>query len=316
MNWRICRRVVTGTMARCAGPAGRSVDAGGDMKMGCSKRAFAARRGLDREGRRKSRNVVQDPGCILVTGASSGIGAALAVRYAAPGRVLILWGRDRARLEAVASACRAKGGEARIRRVELTDPAGVLAAAREDDAGAPVDLAILAAGLGDIRAAGAETEEPELALEVGLVNFTAATTLATAFAQAMAGRGRGQIVLLGSVAAFHDLPYAPAYAGSKAGLVRFAGALRLGLRKAGIGVTLVSPGFVDTPMSQRLHCAKPFLMPVDEAAARIQRAVESDRPHLILPWPFAVLRLLSGLLPGAANRWILKRTRVTQTPRS
>ena len=252
---------------------------------------------------------------ILITGASSGIGAALARHYAAPGRRLLLWGRDQARLDAVAVACRARGAEAQTRSIDLAAPGAARAALASDDDAHEFDLAVLAAGLGDIRPDGASTERPELVMELGAVNFTTPAVMATLLAGRMAARDGGRIGLIGSVAAFHDLPYAPAYAGSKAGLTRFAAALRLGVRAHGVSVTLASPGFVDTPMSQRLDCAKPFLLDVEVAAARIARAIDGGRAHLVLPWPFSVLRAAQALLPGPLARAILTRTRVVQTPR-
>jgi len=252
---------------------------------------------------------------ILITGGSSGIGAALARLHATPGVELVLWGRDRDRLASVAADCRARGAVVRSRALDLADPVAALAAVREDDATTHFDLVILAAGLGDIRADGAATEDPALVRELGEVNFTTPATLATALAAAMHARGAGRIALISSVAAFFDLPHSPAYAGSKAGLTRFAGALRLGLRGSGVSVTLVSPGFIDTPMSRRLDCAKPFLMPVDVAAARIARAIAQRRTHLVLPRPFAALRAAYALLPRPLGHAILTRTRVTQTPR-
>ncbi len=263
-----------------------------------------------------SRGSVVDPACVLVTGASSGLGAALALGYAAPGRMLILWGRDPARLDAVAARCRAAGAAVRLRALDLVDATAALDAARADDAQNPVTLAILAAGLGDMRQLGAATEQPELVLELALVNFAAPATLATALGERMARRGRGQIVLLGSVAAFHDLPYAAAYAGSKAGLSRFATSLRLGLQDRGIDVTLVSPGFVDTPMSRRLRAAKPFLLQPDDAAARIMAAIARNRAHLVLPWQFAAIGWAAALLPPPLRRAVMRRTRAEQAPRS
>ncbi len=249
------------------------------------------------------------PGTILVTGASSGIGAALALRYAAPGRRLLLWGRDRERLERTAEACRARGADTKTRSIDLAEQDRVLSALREDDEADPVSLLILAAGLGDMRAADAVTEEPETVLRLGAVNFSVPAAMATLVGGRMAARGGGRIALIGSVAAFHDLPYASAYAGSKAGLARFAGALRLGLEKRGVGVVLISPGFVDTPMSRRVRSAKPFLLPVDTAADRMAIAIDRNDPHLLLTWPFAVLGGLSAMLPPFMRRAILRRTR-------
>ena len=270
----------------------------------------------ERAGARKRTSRRRDPAHILVTGASSGIGAALAQVYARPGRTLLLWGRDAARLEQTAALCRAGGAQVRVRLVDLARGAEALAAAAADDVASPIDLAILAAGLGDMRQLGASTEDPATVLELGLVNFAATSALATLFARRMGARGHGQIALLGSVAAFHDLPYAPAYAGSKAGLARFAAALRLGVEGLGVGVVLISPGFIDTPMSRRVRAPKPFLMNAERAARLISGAIATNRGHVILPAPFAALRIAAALVPPPLLRAIMRRTRAEQEPRA
>ncbi len=250
-----------------------------------------------------------NPGAILITGASSGIGAALARLYARERRAMVLWGRDRERLEAVAVSCRGLGAEVRTRILDLEDPRAALGAALEDDATSPVELAVLSAGLGDMRPEGALTEDPERTIAVGLVNFVASTVLATALGRRMAARGHGRLVLIGSAAGFHALPLAPTYSGSKAGLARFADALSIALEPHGVDVLLVSPGFVDTPMSRRLASPKPFLLDVDVAAARIARAASRRRRHLVLPALFWWLRVGDRLLPWPLRRRILRGLR-------
>ncbi|MBE7209637.1 MAG: SDR family NAD(P)-dependent oxidoreductase [Gluconacetobacter diazotrophicus] len=253
---------------------------------------------------------------VLVTGASSGIGAALAERLARDGRRLLLWGRNEARLAAVAARCRVAGaGAVDTRVLDLADPRNALRALDADDAAGAIGLAVLAAGLGDMRRTGEQTEDPELVLELALVNAAAPMAMAAALARRMVDRGGGRIVLVGSVAAFHDLPYAAAYSGSKAGLSRFASALDLGLHGTGVGVTLVSPGFVDTPMSRRLRSVKPFLMTADAAAERIARAAERGERHLMLPWPFRVAGALSAVVPPPLRRRIMRSTRAEQAAR-
>ena len=269
-----------------------------------------------RPGRDKPHPTPFDPACVLVTGASSGIGAALARHHARPGRVLVLWGRDQGRLDAVAAQCRAAGARVVVRTVDLGCGPAALAAAAEDDARHRVDLAILAAGLGDMRPRGEPTERPDTVLELGQVNFATPAALATLFANRMGARGGGRIALLGSAAAFHDIPFAAAYAGSKAGLARFATALRLGVEDMGVGVVLISPGFVDTPMSRRLDALKPFLMTAERAAALIGAAIVANRAHLMLPWQFAVLRAAAVLMPPPALRQIMRLTRAEQAARS
>ena len=245
-----------------------------------------------REGHRRG-----DPTRVLVLGASGGLGGALALHYARPGARLLLWGRDGGRLQAVARACEAAGAVVDIRSQELADLAAARAALVEDDAQGAIGLALFAAGLGDIRAAGDRVEDAALIERLIAVNFTAPAVLAAALADRMATRGSGRIVLVGSAAAFHALPFAAAYSGTKAGLARFADALRLAIREHGVTVTLASPGFIDTAAGRKVPGPKPLLLQPEQVAARIARAADRGAAHAIMPWPFAVLRLLDRLLP-------------------
>jgi short-subunit dehydrogenase len=234
---------------------------------------------------------------ILVIGASGGLGSALARHYAAPGARLLLWGRDAARLQTVAASCIAAGATAEIRSQDLADLPAALAALAQDDAAEAISLAVFAAGLGDIRAPGDRVEDAALVARLAAINFTAPAVLAAALAERMTVRRSGRIVLVGSAAAFHALPFAAAYAGTKAGLARFADALRLAVREHGVTVTLVSPGFIDTAAGRQVPGPRPVLLQPDVAAARIARAAERGVAHAIMPWPFAVLRLFDRLLP-------------------
>lgn len=119
----------------------------------------------------------------------------------------------------------------------------------------------------------------------------------------MAAGGQGHIALIGSAAAFHALPFAAASA--KAGLARFAQALRLSMAAHGVSVTLVSPGFIDTAAGQKVPGPKPFLMHPSDVAARIAKAIAHRQVHLILPWPFALLRLMERLLPACLRARLL-----------
>jgi len=246
------------------------------------------------------------PRHILITGASGGLGTALARHYAGAGRTLSLWARDPALLEIVAAATRERGAKAHIRALDLTDTAAAIAAIEAEDSAAPIDLAIFAAGLGDILTPGESVEDPARVARLGLVNFVAPSAMAAAVAGRMAERGQGCIVLVGSAAAFHPLPFAAAYAGSKAGLARFADALRIGVARRGVHVLLVSPGFIDTAAGRRTGGPKPFLMQPDAVAARIARAAERRQAHLVLPWPFRLLRWIELVLPGRLRDRLLR----------
>jgi short-subunit dehydrogenase len=244
---------------------------------------------------------------ILITGASGGIGSALARTYAAPGVTLLLWGRDAARLEEAAAACRAKGAACHVESLDLRDAQVQAARLAAADAATPIDIAIFNAGVGGTAPDDAAAETAEASRAVAEVNFVAPVTGANVMAAAMAKRGRGQIVLVGSIAESFPLPMAPTYAATKAGLRMFAEALGIRLARHGVGVTLVSPGFIDTAMSRQVTEPKPFLMSADKAAAVIARGIDRRARTIVVPWQFAVIRAFTSLLPRAVLRRVLSR---------
>jgi short-subunit dehydrogenase len=251
------------------------------------------------------------PRTILITGASSGVGAALALAhaqaYARFGVTLLLWGRDEARLEETASQCRAYGATVATQSFDLRDAAGFVAKLSAADAQMPIELAIFNAGLGGTIAKGEFAEAPQTAQAIAEVNFVAPVAGASMLAGAMAKRGRGQIVLVGSITESYPLPMAPTYAASKAGLRLFAEALGLRMKKFGVGVSLVSPGFIDTPMSRQVTEPKPFLMDADKAARIIARDIALDARVIVVPWQFRMIRGFTDLLPRALLRWVMSR---------
>lgn len=244
---------------------------------------------------------------ILITGASSGIGAALARAYARAGVTLLLWGRDEARLNQTAAQCRALGAAATIQAFDLRDAAGFAAQLAAADAAMPIAIAIFNAGLGGTVPDGAFAEAPQAAQAIAEVNFVAPVTGASMIADAMARRGAGHIVLVGSISESFPLPMAPTYAATKAGLKMFAESLDIRMAQYGVKVTLVSPGFIDTPMSQQVTEPKPFLMDADVAAKIIARKIAAGDRTIVVPWQFAVIRAVAGLLPRALLRLVLAR---------
>jgi short-subunit dehydrogenase len=241
---------------------------------------------------------------ILISGASSGIGAALANAYAAPGVDLVLWGRDRARLESVAETCRARGAHAATSCFDLTDLEALLTAL---EAVPCPDIAIFNAGLGGSVPHDRIVQDARAAGRMAMVNFVAPVIGANAVAEKMVQRGAGHIVLLGSIAALFPLPMAPTYTGSKAGLKMFAEALDGRIRRCGVAVTLVSPGFIDTPMSRTVPEPKPFLIDPDKAAAVIKRKVAHGARRVVVPWQYVIIGALSWLVPKPIVRAVLSR---------
>jgi len=234
---------------------------------------------------------------ILLLGASGGLGGALAAHYAQAGSHLILLGRNTERLEELAQQCRVAGSTAEIQLCDLMQVEQAVSALNDLDRRTPIDVAVFAAGQGDVRPAGSLVESAELVQRLGTVNFVAQAAMAAALGERMAVRDGGKIVLVGSAASFHALPFAAAYSGSKAGLTRFADALRIGLGPHGVSVTLVSPGFIDTAAARQVSGPKPMMMSPADAARRIADATEKGLAHVIMPWPFALLRLLDRMLP-------------------
>ncbi|WP_336491570.1 SDR family NAD(P)-dependent oxidoreductase [Methylobacterium nigriterrae] len=238
---------------------------------------------------------------ILITGASSGIGAALAHHYAASGTTLVLNARDPARLEAVAQACRAKGAEVEIERLDVRDRDRVRAFLQAADARHPLDLVIVNAAInGGHPAGGVETEET--AFETVDINLNGALNVALPALTAMLARGRGQIALISSLAAFAPLPDAPAYSGAKAALLAHGLALRDKVKSRGVKVNVVTPGYVKTPMGGDYKGWRPLEMSAEQAAERIARGLERDLDVVAFPRRLAAAARGAALLPERLRR--------------
>jgi short-subunit dehydrogenase len=251
---------------------------------------------------------------ILITGASSGIGAALAESCAGDGRTLVLCGRDEARLAATAARCERRGATVVPWLVDLRAVEPFLERLAEFDEQHSFDVVILSAGIGDTREDSAIVETPQTVVTVADVNFRAPAAAAAYLGARMAERGGGAIGIVSSLAALLPLPMAPAYTGSKAGLTAFGRALDGALRPHGVSVTVVCPAFVDTPMSQRLTCWKPFMSAPDAAANRILRAVRRRRRVVVFPLPFAMLTRVLLWLPKSVVAMLFSLVRYESRP--
>lgn len=247
-----------------------------------------------------------EPKSIAITGASSGIGAALAQAYAKPGVTLALSGRDRARLSTVADGCRAAGAEV---------IADVLDVARRDamvewiaglDSARPLDLVVanagISAGTGDI---GGEDEAQ--ARDIFAVNLDGVLNTLWPAIDVMRRRRAGQLAIVSSIVGFRGLPGAPAYSASKAAVLAYGDALRVGLAGDGIVVSVICPGFVESRITETNDFPMPFLMPADKAAAIIKRGLARGRARIVFPWPMHVAVRLLQLLPTIIADALLAR---------
>ncbi|MDM7946880.1 MAG: SDR family NAD(P)-dependent oxidoreductase [Oceanibaculum nanhaiense] len=240
---------------------------------------------------------MRDPKHILITGASSGLGAELARTYAAPGVTLALTGRDAARLEAVAEQCRAQGASVEAAVLDVTDAAALAGWMLARDDVLPIDLAIANAGIS--AGTGGDTEPVEQVRRIFAVNVDGVMNTVLPLIPRMQARRRGQIALMASMAGFRGFPGAPAYCGSKAAVKIYGEGLRGMLAGSGVEVSVVCPGYVRTPMTDRNGFPMPFLMEVGKAARIIRDGLTRNKARIAFPLPIlAAVWLLQALSPG------------------
>jgi short-subunit dehydrogenase len=249
---------------------------------------------------------MREPRSILITGASSGIGEGLALAYAAPGVRLALGGRDPERLALVARRCAERGAVVEDRVIDVTDRDAMAEWIVAADAHAPLDLVIANAGIsggpGSVDAIEYRTREIFAVNVDGVFN-----TLHPAI-PLMCGRGRGQLAIMSSMAAFQGLPGAPAYSAGKAAVRIYGEALRGWLRPRGVGLSVICPGFVRSRITARNRFPMPFLMDADRAAKVIVRGLARNRARIAFPWPLYALVWLSAALPPGIRDALMRRT--------
>jgi short-subunit dehydrogenase len=231
---------------------------------------------------------------VLITGASSGIGEALAVAYAGTGARLSLSGRDAARLGAVAAACRARGATVSETVIDVTDQDAMTRWIAERESAAPLDLVIANAGV-----SGGMGESHEHTRRIFRTNLDGVLNTVLPVIDPMKARRRGHIVIVSSLAAFRGIGGAPAYGGSKAAVRVWGEGLRGALAPDNIGVTVVCPGFVVSRMTDINKFPMPFIMPAEKAAGIIQRGIAANKGRIAFPWPTWAGVWLLSILPDA-----------------
>ena len=240
------------------------------------------------------------PETLLITGASSGIGEALAHAYAAPGIHLFLTGRDETRLQAVAEACQASGAVATTALVDVADRQAMTDWTAEIESRRPLDLVIANAGISAGTGDGEESEDQ--ARRIFAVNLDGVVNTVMPAIAFMRRRQRGQIAIMSSLAGFRGFPGAPAYCASKAAARVWGESLRGHLAPSGIAVSVICPGFVKSRMTAVNPFPMPFLMETEDAARIIRRGLERGRARIAFPWPLAAaIWLLSALPPGLTD---------------
>lgn len=260
---------------------------------------------------------MKDPRSILITGASSGIGAALAKAYAAPGIALALTGRNEDRLNTVAGQCRKQGASVTSALLDVTERAALADWIAMVDAADPLDLVIANAGIsgGTDKAAGGE--DASQARRIFAVNLDGVINTVMPALAPMRGRGRGQIAVMASLAGFRGFPGAPAYCASKAAVKTWGESLRGSLGGDGIEVSVICPGFVRSPMTDVNPFPMPLLMDTGRAAALIVRRLARNQGRIAFPWPmYLLVWLIAALPPRLTDRLLARMPEKTKLPES
>ena len=255
------------------------------------------------------------PRSILITGASSGLGGALARLYAAPGITLALTGRDEKRLQAVAERCRASGAIVQTAQHDVGTPGPLGAWVLERDDAAPIDLAIAAAGISGGPQPGEVTEGLASATSQIAANLLGAIHVIEPVLPRMLARRAGHVAVVSSVAGYRGLPYSPAYSASKAGVRAYGEGLRAALAPHGIACSVVVPGFFDSPMTDRFIGDKPFMMSLDRAAAIVRAGLDRRRARIVFPRLLGLGIQATDLMPSFFGDLILRSVHFHIRPR-
>lgn len=238
---------------------------------------------------------------VFITGASSGIGQALALEYARQGHVLGLVARRAGRLCALLEQLPGEGH--RIYCVDVRDRQALHDAARDFEAKVgQVDIVIASAGV----SAGTLTEtgeDFEVFSDIFAINVMAMMATFEPFIAGMRARGAGTLVGIASVAGVRGLPGAGAYSASKSAVKTYCESLRLELAASGVKVVTIAPGYVKSEMTAKNPYSMPFLLPADVFARRCVHAIGRHRSYAVIPWQMAIVASIMKILPN----WLYDR---------
>ncbi|UVH57470.1 SDR family oxidoreductase [Variovorax paradoxus] len=236
---------------------------------------------------------------VFITGASSGIGQALAASFYDAGYRLALVARRTGEIEAWASARQLSADRYRIYSADVAQTDSIVAAGNACIAqqGLP-DVVIANAGI-SVGIDTAERSDLDVLAQTFATNNVGLAATFHPFVQAMVQRGGGRLVGIGSVASIRGLPGHGAYCASKAGVVAYCESLRGELFNSGVKVVTLCPGYIDTPLTQGNRYGMPFLMKAEDFAAQALRAIEAGTSYRVIPWQMGVIAKIMRMLPNA-----------------
>ena len=240
------------------------------------------------------------PKSVFITGASSGLGKALALDYATKGITLHLCGRNKERLLQVATVCTDKGAEVYTYLFDTTDAEKAQKAIQKADQEKPLDLVIANAGISGGVLGTPETDES--IRQIMQTNIFGCLNTVLPALQCMRKRHKGQVALIASLAGYRGMASCPAYSASKSAVKALGEALYGQQKSKGIHITTICPGFIETPLTDKNQFYMPFLMKADKAARIIHKRLEKAPALIAFPWIMAFAAWIGCILPG----WIAR----------
>jgi len=250
---------------------------------------------------------------ILITGASSGIGLALARYYANKAledadRIvyLSLTGRDSQRLKETAHSCQNEYVKVCEYIFDVTDFDITKQTILKANEICPLDLVIANAGISG--GGGDDCEEYEQAYNIFQTNIFGVINTISPAIEVMSKSGKGQIAIISSIAGFRGWPGAPAYCASKSAVKTYGESLRSQMKKTGIKINVVCPGFIKTPMTGKNGFPMPFIMEKERAAKIIAQGLEKDKTRIAFPWQLVSFAWFFSVIPDRLAHFLLKNT--------
>ncbi len=246
------------------------------------------------------------PKNILITGATGGIGGALALAYAAHGVRLFLQGRDAVKLAGVAARCEGLGASVETAAIDVRDIDALVVWVHLSNAQTPLDLVIPCAGI-NINTGADNTGEIWREIDALIdINIKAVIAVADAVLPSMRARKRGQIALFSSLAGYFGLPVTPSYCASKAAIKAYGEALRGGVAQDGVEVNVIMPGFVESHMCDEMPGTKPMLWTAEKAARVIKKGLARNKARISFPFPLNLGCWYLSVAPAAVAQRLVK----------
>lgn len=243
---------------------------------------------------------------ILITGATSGIGKALALNYAKDKNILLLTGRNEARLNQVKEECEKLGSTVEAKIIDVANAEKMKEAITSWHEAHLIDIAIANAGISGGTSIHKINQQDQFD-DVIRINIEGTFNTINPLIPLMIERKKGQVVLLSSMAGFRGMPTAPAYSISKVTVKAYGDAIRSLLKKHNVYVSTIFPGFIKTPMTEVNNFEMPLLLEANEAAEIIRKGIDNKKAYIAFPLPMYVISRVLTMLPRAIYDYVLGR---------